>query len=106
MNAHAWTPKVEIDPDQRAGATPVLLLGAMKSCKNTWEDGMSKHRHSPQASRRNFLKGAGLMGAAAAVTPPIAANAIPAGPPHQVPAAVCLLAPPAAEDSADAHLTE
>ena len=49
---------------------------------------MSKHRHSPQASRRNFLKGAGLMGAAAAVTPPIAANAIPAGPPEKLKAAV------------------
>ena len=49
---------------------------------------MSKHRHSPQASRRNFLKGAGLVGAAAAVTPPIAANAIPAGPQEQLKAAV------------------
>ena len=39
---------------------------------------MSKHRLSPEASRRNFLRGAGLVGAAVAVTPPVAANAIPA----------------------------
>ena len=45
---------------------------------NLWEDEMSKHRWSPEASRRNFLKGAGLVGAAAAVTPSVAANATPA----------------------------
>ena len=39
---------------------------------------MSTHRRSPKASRRNFLKGAGLVGAAAAVTPSVAANAMPA----------------------------
>src|ERR1700719_4224950 len=38
---------------------------------------MPKRRQSPDASRRNFLKGAGLVGAAAAVTPPVAANAMP-----------------------------
>jgi hypothetical protein len=38
---------------------------------------MSEHRHSPQASCRNFLKSAGLAGAAAAVTPSVAANAVP-----------------------------
>jgi acetolactate synthase I/II/III large subunit len=62
----------------------------MSSCKNknTWEDGMSKHRHSPQASRRNFLKAAGLVGAAAAVTPPLAANAMPAVPSEKLKAAL------------------
>ena len=39
---------------------------------------MSAHRSRPQASRRNFLKGAGLVGAAAAVTPSVATNALPA----------------------------
>ena len=38
---------------------------------------MSKHRW-PKASRRNFLKGAGFVGAAAAVTPSVVANAMPA----------------------------
>jgi acetolactate synthase-1/2/3 large subunit len=43
---------------------------------------MSKGRNSTKASRRNFLKGAGLVGAAAATaaTPPVAANAFPAAP--------------------------
>ena len=41
---------------------------------------MSAHRRSPQASRRNFLKGAGLVGAAAAVAPSAPANAMPAIP--------------------------
>src|SRR5579862_3785177 len=41
---------------------------------------MPKRRQSPDASRRNFLKGAGLVGAAAAVAPPVAANAMPAAP--------------------------
>src|SRR5580693_4341983 len=41
---------------------------------------MPKRRQSPDASLRNFLKGAGLVGAAAAVTAPIAANAMPAVP--------------------------
>ena len=39
---------------------------------------MSAHRRSPQASRRNFLKGAGLVGAAAAVAPSAPANAMQA----------------------------
>jgi acetolactate synthase-1/2/3 large subunit len=39
---------------------------------------MSKRRPLAGASRRNFLKGAGLAGAAAAVAPPVAANAMPA----------------------------
>jgi acetolactate synthase-1/2/3 large subunit len=39
---------------------------------------MSKRRQAPDASRRGFLKGAGLAGAVAAVTPPVAANAFPA----------------------------
>ncbi len=37
-------------------------------------------RHAAGSSRRNFLKNAGLAGAVAAVTPPIAANAVPAAP--------------------------
>jgi hypothetical protein len=41
---------------------------------------MSKRGSSPDAARRNFLKGAGLIGAAAAVAPPVA-NALPAAPP-------------------------
>jgi acetolactate synthase-1/2/3 large subunit len=41
---------------------------------------MSKRRPSAAANRRNFLKGAGLVGAAAAVAPPVAANAMPAAP--------------------------
>ena len=41
---------------------------------------MPKRRQAADASRRNFLKGAGLVGAAAAVTPPVAANAMPAAP--------------------------
>ncbi len=47
---------------------------------------MPKRSSSPDAARRNFLKGAGLIGAAAAVAPP-AANALPA-PPTQLKAAV------------------
>ena len=35
---------------------------------------MPKRRPLPQSSRRNFLKGASLLGAAAAVTPPVAAE--------------------------------
>ncbi|MGA8692942.1 MAG: thiamine pyrophosphate-dependent enzyme [Xanthobacteraceae bacterium] len=41
---------------------------------------MSKRRRSADSSRRNFLKGASLAGAAAAIVPPAAANAIPAAP--------------------------
>jgi len=41
---------------------------------------MSKRRHSEDSSRRNFLKGAGVAGAAAAIVPPAPANAIPADP--------------------------
>jgi acetolactate synthase-1/2/3 large subunit len=39
---------------------------------------MPKRRNSPNSSRRYFLKGAGLVAAAGAVTPPVTANAIPA----------------------------
>jgi acetolactate synthase-1/2/3 large subunit len=49
---------------------------------------MAKRSHSPHASRRNFLKGAGLVGAAAAVTPPVGANAVPAAPPESLKAAL------------------
>ena len=49
---------------------------------------MSKRRNSPDSSRRNFLKGAGLVGAAAALTPPVAANAMPAAPLERAKAAV------------------
>jgi acetolactate synthase-1/2/3 large subunit len=41
---------------------------------------MPKRSQSADANRRNFLKGAGLVGAAAAVAPPVAANAMPAAP--------------------------
>ena len=49
---------------------------------------MSKRRNSPKSSRRNFLKGAGLAGAAAALTPPVAANALPAAQLERAKAAV------------------
>ena len=51
---------------------------------------MPKRRQPPDASRRNFLKGAGLVGAAAAaaVTPPVAANALPAVPEEKLKAAL------------------
>src|ERR1700720_2326417 len=54
------------------------------------EDAMPKRRQQPDASRRNFLKGAGLVGAAAAtaVTPPVAANAMPAVPEKKLKAAL------------------
>ena len=38
---------------------------------------MPKRRNAPDSSRRNFLKSAGLVGAAAAVTAPVAATAMP-----------------------------
>jgi acetolactate synthase I/II/III large subunit len=41
---------------------------------------MPRRRHASGSSRRNFLKGAGFAGAAAAVVPPVAAKAIPAAP--------------------------
>src|SRR3984885_9892841 len=41
---------------------------------------MPKLSQSADANRRNFLKGAGLVGAAAAVAPPVAASAMPAAP--------------------------
>jgi len=41
---------------------------------------MSKRRRSADSSRRNFLKGASLAGAAAAMVPPATAHAIPAAP--------------------------
>jgi acetolactate synthase-1/2/3 large subunit len=41
---------------------------------------MPKRRQAADANRRNFLKGAGLVGAAAAVMPPVTANAISAAP--------------------------
>jgi acetolactate synthase I/II/III large subunit len=49
---------------------------------------MPKRRQSSHSSRRNFLKGAGLVGAAAAVTPPVAANAVPAASPVRMKAAL------------------
>src|ERR1700693_2225036 len=51
---------------------------------------MPKRRQQPDASRRSFLKGAGLVGAAAAaaVTPPVAANAMPAVPEEKLKAAL------------------
>ena len=49
---------------------------------------MPKRRQSPQSSRRNFLKGASLLGAVGAVTPPVAAGAIPVAPLEKLMAAV------------------
>ena len=53
-----------------------------------WENAMPKRRQSPQSSRRNFLKGASLLGAVGAVTPPVAAGAIPVAPLEKLMAAV------------------
>src|SRR3984885_5053723 len=47
-----------------------------------------KRRQSSASSRRNFLKGAGLVGAAAAVAPQVTANATPVAPQPQLKAAV------------------
>ena len=44
---------------------------------------MSKRRHSADSSRRNFLKGASVAGAAAAFVAPTTANAVPAAPPRK-----------------------
>ena len=49
---------------------------------------MPKRPRAPDESRRNFLKGAGLVGAAAAVTPPVTANAFPAASQQKLKAAV------------------
>jgi hypothetical protein len=38
-------------------------------CGHLREDAMPKRGSSPDAARRNFLKGAGLIGATAAVAP-------------------------------------
>jgi acetolactate synthase-1/2/3 large subunit len=56
--------------------------------RHPWEDAMPNRRNLRDSSRRNFLKGAGLVGAAAAVTPPVTANAIPAAPQERLKAAV------------------
>jgi acetolactate synthase-1/2/3 large subunit len=56
--------------------------------RHRWEDAMPKRRNLRDSSRRNFLKGAGLVGAAAAVTPPVTANAIPTAPQERLKAAV------------------
>src|ERR1700757_4386907 len=47
-----------------------------------------KRRHSPDSSRRNFLKGASLVGAAAAIVPPASGNAVPAAPQERLKAAI------------------
>jgi acetolactate synthase I/II/III large subunit len=52
------------------------------------EDAVPKRSDLAQSSRRNFLKGAGLAGAAAAVTAPVGAQAIPAGSQEKLKAAV------------------
>jgi acetolactate synthase I/II/III large subunit len=49
---------------------------------------MPKRRHSAASSRRNFLKGASLVGAAAAITAPEAAKAIPGAPQERLKAAI------------------
>jgi len=49
---------------------------------------MPKRRNAPDSSRRNFLKGAGLVGAAAAVTAPVAATAMPVETPEKLKAAL------------------
>jgi acetolactate synthase I/II/III large subunit len=49
---------------------------------------LRKRRQSSASSRRNFLKGAGLVGAAAAVAPQVTATAAPVAPQPQLKAAV------------------
>jgi len=49
---------------------------------------MPKRPDTAGSNRRNFIKGAGLVGAAAAVVPPVAANAIPAAPQERLKAAI------------------
>jgi acetolactate synthase I/II/III large subunit len=49
---------------------------------------LRKHPQTSASNRRNFLKGAGLVGAAAAVAPPVTASAAPAVPQPQLKAAV------------------
>ena len=49
---------------------------------------MPKRRQSPQSSRRNFLKGASLLGAVGAMTPPATAGGIPVAPQEKLTAAV------------------
>src|SRR5215467_1878016 len=49
---------------------------------------MPKRRHSFGSSRRNFLKGASFVGAAAAIVPPATAGAIPAAPQERSKAAI------------------
>ncbi len=49
---------------------------------------MPERRHSAGSSRRNFLKGAGFVGAAAGIVPPVAAKAIPAAPQERLKAAI------------------
>jgi len=49
---------------------------------------MSKRRNLSDSSRRTFLKGASLVGAAAAVAPPVAATAMPVASPEKLKASV------------------
>ena len=49
---------------------------------------MPKRRNLRDSSRRNFLKSAGLVGAAVAIAPPVTANAIPTAPQERLKAAV------------------
>jgi thiamine pyrophosphate-dependent enzyme/TAT (twin-arginine translocation) pathway-exported protein len=49
---------------------------------------MPKRRNAAGSSRRNFLKGAGLVGAATTVTPPVAGNAVPVAAPERLKAAL------------------
>jgi acetolactate synthase I/II/III large subunit len=49
---------------------------------------MPKRRHSTESNRRNFLKGASLAGAAAAIVPPAPGNAVPAAPQERLKATI------------------
>ena len=49
---------------------------------------MPKRRHSTESNRRNFLKGASLVGAAAAIVPPAPGNAVPAAPQERLKATI------------------
>src|SRR5215471_11468540 len=55
---------------------PPIFLAAILP----FEGGVMSKRRSADSSRRNFLKSAGLAGAAAAMVPPATANLVPAAP--------------------------
>src|SRR6202051_3926141 len=70
---------LDADRSRRDNSANEELSESLAASAKPGEDAMSKRRQSAESSRRNFLKGAGLVGAAAAVNPG-AAGAAPAAP--------------------------